>query len=734
MKRILVAGALLFLAAYAWTAGRVSRSPIVQVVTDVTPKLGGDLNGQDNAVTNISSLTVNGSVTAGTFIGDGSALTGIVDVSTVTTAAPNKGDGSVGDPVTLDSASNITISTLTVTGNAFSVGTTTLTVVSGQVGIGTTAPESKFHLEDGIIRVQVDDGSTNAGLTARGFVAGAGQPPGSFYRKARGTALSSAAVQSGDQLAIPYNVRGMDDTLSFGNSVLDVTVKAAENFTSTSKGVTWEIRTASLGTTFIESRIKIGAEGNIGIGVTSPSEQLDVAKNANIDGSLVVRSSVTASTFNAVGSAYQINGVAFIDSNFNLSVASITSTGDHTMTGQLTLSGSTLTVTGNAFSVGGSTLTVSDGNVGIGTTEPEAKLQILEASGDILVVSSGTTPSQKLWIFAADGDLTPGTFGQQNIGSANAPLDKIFLSESSIEFVDTSGVVTSSLSISSPGDLQFDGNPLLSADGKLVTQDLFVDSSGNVGLGTTIPSENLDVAQNSVVGGSMTASAFFGDGAAVTNVAANTASALTSDPTDCPADQFAVTIAASGDLTCEAVIDADVPDSITIDLAAAATALAANGGNCAVGSGAGGVNASGAAEDCTDYISTGGGETIIGSLTLSGGGGNLISGASVTASGLFADEMTISTGSSLSFMLRGSVVNDPANISGSSSIDITLSAAGLNVGDICHVQAATLEADLGLTSLGVNPNDTLNVRIANSDNMSNDPASQTFDFVCWRFE
>src|SRR6185436_10691793 len=35
--------------------------------------------------------------------------------------------------------------------------------------------------------------------------------------------------------------------------------------------------------------------------------------------------------------------------------------------------------------------------------------------------------------------------------------------------------------------------------------------------------------------------------------------------------------------------------------ASTATALAANGANCSAGSGAGGVSASGAAEDCTDY-------------------------------------------------------------------------------------------------------------------------------------
>lgn len=48
-----------------------------------------------------------------------------------------------------------------------------------------------------------------------------------------------------------------------------------------------------------------------------------------------------------------------------------------------------------------------------------------------------------------------------------------------------------------------------------------------------------------------------------------------------------------------ALVDADVPNAITVDLAATATALAANGANCSAGSFALGVDASGAAEGCT---------------------------------------------------------------------------------------------------------------------------------------
>ena len=57
---------------------------------------------------------------------------------------------------------------------------------------------------------------------------------------------------------------------------------------------------------------------------------------------------------------------------------------------------------------------------------------------------------------------------------------------------------------------------------------------------------------------------------------ATTAASLAADPTDCAANQFADVIAANGNLTCSAIVDADVPNDITITLAATATASADN--------------------------------------------------------------------------------------------------------------------------------------------------------------
>ena len=57
-----------------------------------------------------------------------------------------------------------------------------------------------------------------------------------------------------------------------------------------------------------------------------------------------------------------------------------------------------------------------------------------------------------------------------------------------------------------------------------------------------------------------------------------------------------------------AVTDAQVPNTITVDLASTATTLAANGANCAAGQAAAGVTASGSAEGCFTPAGGGGGD------------------------------------------------------------------------------------------------------------------------------
>lgn len=77
---------------------------------------------------------------------------------------------------------------------------------------------------------------------------------------------------------------------------------------------------------------------------------------------------------------------------------------------------------------------------------------------------------------------------------------------------------------------------------------------------------------------------------------ATAATALAANPADCSSSQFATSINASGTLGCASLLDADIPDTITINqatLALAANALAADPADCAANRYATAINAAG---------------------------------------------------------------------------------------------------------------------------------------------
>ncbi len=174
---------------------------------------------------------------------------------------------------------------------------------------------------------------------------------------------------------------------------------------------------------------------------------------------------------------------------------SVQKTGD-TMSGQLTISGSTLTVTGNEFSVGGSTFVVKNGYVGIGTASPSNPLQV-SAQGQYVFVGSAVGTFATINLVPSGG----GTARLNNNSGTNA---KVALS---IGHVDH----------------------------------LVVDQSANVGISSANPSYRLVVSSGAGEAGNMVvistgdsnvirmtgagqvyANSFYGDGSGLTGVAAAT--------------------------------------------------------------------------------------------------------------------------------------------------------------------------------------------------------------------
>jgi hypothetical protein len=230
-------------------------------------------------------------------------------------------------------------STLTVTGNAFSVGETAFTVESGLVGIGTASPVEKLTVMDGNISAIQNTGA--AMISVRTYDAAG------YARLFLGHA---------------------------GNKIWDIGHYGAD------RNNNFELQHYT-GAAWLTNRLVVTPDGNVGISTGMPQGRLDVlaAGLAPADLAQIWRNSAGAvvSSVSATGvhMAFKFIGDGSQLDNLPVPAGAVAKTGA-IMTGQLTLYNSTLTVAGSAFSVGVTTLTVENGLVGVGTQAPNSRLTV----------------------------------------------------------------------------------------------------------------------------------------------------------------------------------------------------------------------------------------------------------------------------------------------------------------------------------------------------------------------
>jgi hypothetical protein len=228
---------------------------------------------------------------------------------------------------------------------------------SGNLGIGTSSPAYKLDVKGNVFVANAANGNNTI---AFGNIGGLG----------------------------PLN--GAPDNLT-GSAFLVVSSSTASGapshmkFFTTTGGVCGE-------------RMRLAADGNVGIGSTSPAYKLDVGGTARVGDTFLITTGATADARLEVGSGRSGNGNSYLDlvgdafyTDYGLRLirydtgANANSRLEHKGTGQLQL------FAAEAASVTISTTSTermriaSDGNVGIGTAAPAAKLEISGSSNSALL-------------------------------------------------------------------------------------------------------------------------------------------------------------------------------------------------------------------------------------------------------------------------------------------------------------------------------------------------------------
>jgi hypothetical protein len=201
---------------------------------------------------------------------------------------------------------------------------TTSDLPSGAIGIGTTTPATALDIFHGQITVESQTASQGMNLIVHNGSNPVFRAPQILFEKSRGTQAAPTPVQNGDILGY-LQWLGFDGTNESEGSVIEST--AAENFVSgTNWGTNLDFYTAPIGRVNQTIRMRLGANGNVGIGNINPTYVLDVSGNGHFSSLVDARNFVATSTSIASTFAYYV-GIGTSSPDMLLSVGSATPTG-----------------------------------------------------------------------------------------------------------------------------------------------------------------------------------------------------------------------------------------------------------------------------------------------------------------------------------------------------------------------------------------------------------------------
>jgi len=397
---------------------------------------------------------------------------------------------------------------------------------NGNVGIGTTSPGTKLHLAD-TSDVYLTLESTNTSLTEEvaikysNFNTGAnywwqGLNQSENWSLGYGTSFSGSTTKlfvstlgnvgigtasPSEKLEVDGNVKVTGDLKMDNNKGVQIkdnggALRDVLKFASNNQ---IQIGSSAIGANirFLNTGNYTFENGNVGIGTTSPLAKLDISTSGNtaIPGLGAVPGASTSAIFRNSG-------------NTVILAAGVSNTNVSWLQGRQT------TGTGNAFNIA---LNPLGGNVGIGTTSPSTKLEVVSGANEegISIVDSSSNVKYKVRQFT-------GYAYSSFYNTSNTEQVRINSNGTSWFNGGNVGIGTTSPSakLQVDGDVRISGdkyyqmggsNFKIGADGggsamhfySGGNENMTLNSSGNVGIGTTSPSSKLEVAGTATVNGQL---------------------------------------------------------------------------------------------------------------------------------------------------------------------------------------------------------------------------------------
>jgi len=411
----------------------------------------------------------------------------------------------------------------------------------GNVGIGTTSPTDKLHVSAGAIRLdnfyQLRWGGTGTGIyghSTQGL---------NFYTDAGTTRLKIenggnvgiGTTNPSAKLEVSAGVTTSVDIAHFSNS--NNIAKAKISLSANSSGELSLIDGSNNTDVFITSNGNSYFNGgNVGIGTTAPGAKLVISGGGG---------AISDNGFQ-INSSYGFNGTGVLEINpsatSHIPLSILSKNGQTANLVNVTSFGGTA---GNLFNV------QSSGNVGIGTTSPSYKLTSYSSGDEFAIVAGAgnavgeftgiglsgyiaTNAAVKAGLVferetswgigkmhflnnntlgdsdatLSDSKMTIDSGGNVGIGTTNPSAFGKFVVSGSGNLLNlnaTSGKVYQAFYENGAGRFYLntldgsDGLAFTDADG--ATERMRIDSDGNVGIGTTSPSQKLEVAGSVAVTG-----------------------------------------------------------------------------------------------------------------------------------------------------------------------------------------------------------------------------------------